>query len=95
MKLISFFIILFLFNLIVFSLSINKLAFGQINNDVEQPLSDFILDNYEFLIFIFFLLIIGAIIWKITHQTKERRYFSAEVKRQILKDQNYKCAILK
>ena len=85
MKLISFFIILFLFNLTIFSLSINKLAFGQINNDFEQPFSDSILHNYEFLIFIFFLLIIGSIIWKIFHQIKERRYFSAEIKRQILK----------
>ncbi|MDX1371181.1 MAG: HNH endonuclease signature motif containing protein [Nitrososphaeraceae archaeon] len=38
---------------------------------------------------------IGSIIWKITHRTKERRYFPANIKRQILKDQKYKCAICK
>jgi hypothetical protein len=64
-------------------------------DDFEQPLSDSISYNYEFLIFIFFLLIIGTIIWKLRNRTKNRRYFSVEVKKQILKDQNYKCAICK
>ena len=54
-------------------------------------------NNYDSLFLIlFFIIITGAIIWKITHRTKkERRYFSSEVKRQILKNQNYKCAICK
>ena len=64
-------------------------------DNFEQPISDSISYNYEFLIFIFFVLIIGAIRWKLTHRTKERRYFSSEVKRQILKDHNYKCVIYK
>jgi hypothetical protein len=53
-------------------------------------------NNYDslFLIFIIFLIIIYSG-WKITHRTRERRYFSAEVKRQVLKNQNYKCAICK
>jgi hypothetical protein len=63
-------------------LSSKKSVLGQID-DFEQPISDSISYNYEFLIFIFLLLIIGAIIWKLTHRTKERRYFSSEVKRQI------------
>ena len=88
------FIILFLCNLIIFSLSLNKSVLGQMD-DFEQPLSDSISYNYEFLIFIFFLLIIGTILWKLRNKTKERHYFSSEVKRQILKDQNYKCAICK
>ena len=94
MRLSFFFTIFFLFNLIVFSLSLKKSVLGQID-DFEQPISDSISYNYEFLIFIFLLLIIGAIIWKLTHRTKERRYFSSEVKRRILKDQNYKCTICK
>lgn len=53
--------------------------------------------NSDFLFVLFIILIIiGAIAWRLTHpQTKERRYFSTEVKRQVLKDQNYKCAICK
>jgi HNH endonuclease len=47
------------------------------------------------ILYLLFVIIAGAIIWKLTHRTKERRYFSAEVKRQILKNQNYKCAICK
>ena len=44
--------------------------------------------------YLFFVIIVGIIIiWKVTHRTKERRPFSSEVKRQILKNQNYKCAI--
>ena len=34
-------------------------------------------------------------LWKLTHRRKRRQYFSSEVKRQILRDQNYKCAICK
>jgi len=54
-------------------------------------------NNYDslFLILLFVIIVVGFIIWKLTHRTKERRYFYAEVKRQILKNQNYKCAICK
>jgi hypothetical protein len=53
--------------------------------------------NYDSLFLIlFFAIIVGIIvIWKVTHRKKERRFFSLEVKRQILKNQNYKCAICK
>lgn len=96
MKLSYFFNIIFLFNFIILlTLALSKSALGQSSDDFEQPISDFSSDNYDFLIFIFFILIIGAVIWKLTYRTKERRYFSAEVKRQVLKDQNYKCAICK
>jgi hypothetical protein len=38
----------------------------------------------------------GAIAWGLTHpRSKERRYFYTEIKKQVLKDQNYKCAICK
>ena len=59
-------------------------------DNFEQPIFDSMSYNYEFLIFIFFVLIIGAIRWKLTHLTKERRYLSSEIKRRILKDHNYK-----
>ena len=53
-------------------------------------------NNYDYLFLVlFFVVIVGIIIWKLTHRTKERRYFSAEAKMQILKNQNYKCAICK
>ncbi len=56
------------------------------------------LDNYSdysaFAVFVFIVIIVAAI-WKLRHRTKKRRYFQADVKRQVLKDQNYKCAICK
>jgi len=62
----------------------------------EQPITNYTSDNSYFLFFILFLIIIGAITWRLTHcRTIERRYFSTEVKRQVLKDQNYKCVICK
>ncbi len=51
-------------------------------------------DYSAFAVFIFIVIII-AVIWKLTHRTKKRRYFPADVKREVLKDQNYKCAICK
>jgi hypothetical protein len=51
--------------------------------------------DYSTIVIIFIFLIIIAVIWKLTHRTKRRRYFTAEVKKQVLKDQNYKCAICK
>jgi hypothetical protein len=53
--------------------------------------------NYDSLFLVlFFVVIVGIIvIWKLTHRTKERRYFSVEARRQVLKNQNYKCAICK
>jgi HNH endonuclease len=51
-------------------------------------------DYSAFAVFIFIVIII-AVIWKLTHRTKNRRYFPDDVKREVLKDQNYKCAICK
>ena len=51
-------------------------------------------DYSTFAVFIFIVIII-ALIWNLTHRTKKRRYFQADVKREVLKDQNYKCAICK
>src|SRR5688500_9960232 len=59
--------------------------------------------NYDslFSIFKFFIIpiIVVIIIWqvirKVIHHTKDRRYFSSEVKREVLQNQNYKCAICK
>jgi HNH endonuclease len=51
-------------------------------------------DYIAFAVFIFIIIIVAAI-WKLTHRTKKRRYFPADVKREVLKDQNYKCAICK
>jgi len=95
MRLNFFFIIIVLLFVFTSYLFLNKSALGQTDINFKQPISDSISYNYEFLIFIFFLLVIGSIIWKITHRTKERRYFPANVKRQILKDQKCKCAICK
>jgi predicted HNH restriction endonuclease len=53
-------------------------------------------NSYDSLFLVlFFVVIVGAIIWNLTHRTKERRYFSAEVKRQVLQNQNCKCEICK
>jgi HNH endonuclease len=51
-------------------------------------------DYSAFAVFIFIVIIV-AVIWKLTHRTKKRRYFKADVKREVLKDQNYNCAICK
>ena len=51
-------------------------------------------DYIAFAVFIFIIIIVAAI-WKLTHRTKKRRYFPADVKREVLKDQNYKCVICK
>ena len=40
-----------------------------------------------------FILIISAIIRKLKHRRKKRRYFLADIKKQVLIDQNYKCSI--
>ena len=95
MRLNLFFIIIILLFIFTSYLFLNKSVLAQIDINFKQPISDFISYNYEFLIFIFFLLVIGSIIWKITHRIKERRHFLVNVKRQILKDQKYKCAICK
>jgi hypothetical protein len=49
-------------------------------------------DYTAFAAFILIIIII-AVIWNLTHRTKKRRYFPADVKREVLKDQNYTCAI--
>ena len=53
-------------------------------------------DYIAFVVFIFiFIIIIVAVIWNLTHRTKKRRYFTANIKKEVLKDQNCKCAICK
>ena len=69
------------------------LIFGP-TDTFEKPIS-MDLAHVEELVIIIFFLIIGAFTWKLTHKNKERRYFSAEVKKQVLIDQKYKCAICK
>jgi hypothetical protein len=51
-------------------------------------------DYTAFAAFILIIIII-AVIWNLTHRSKKRRYFPADVKREVLKDQNYKCATCK
>jgi hypothetical protein len=51
-------------------------------------------DYSTFAVFIFIIIIV-AVIWNLTYRTKKRRYFQADIKREVLKDQNYKCAICK
>jgi hypothetical protein len=86
---------IFLFIFIIVSVVYNNIIFGQ-TDTFEEPISKDFASEEEFIVIIFFLfLLIGAAIWKFTHRIKERRYFSAEVKKQVLRDQNYKCAICK
>ncbi|HEX6672150.1 MAG TPA: HNH endonuclease signature motif containing protein [Nitrososphaeraceae archaeon] len=68
------------------------LIFGP-TDTFEKPISMDLAHVEELVIII--LLLIGAFTWKLTHKTKERRYFSAEVKKQVIIDQKYKCAICK
>lgn len=49
-------------------------------------------DYSTFAVFIFIIIIV-AVIWNLTHRSKKRRYFQADVKREVLKKQNYKCVI--
>jgi hypothetical protein len=49
----------------------------------------------NFMFFVIFILGIIYIIWKVTHRTKERRYFSVDIKRRVLREQGNKCAICK
>jgi hypothetical protein len=51
-------------------------------------------DYSAFAVFIFIIIIV-AVIWNLTHRTKKRRYFPTDVKREVLKDQKYRCAICK
>jgi hypothetical protein len=83
-------ILFFIF--ITFYFSLSKSVANE-ESTFEQTISNYTSDNYDVLLFIFFIIIIvGAIVWQLTlRRTKERRYFSIEVKRQVLKDQNYKC----
>ena len=43
------------------------------------------------LITLIILAIIIAAIWKLTHRRKKRQYFSTDVKREVLRNQDYKC----
>ncbi len=83
----------FLFIFIIFSFIHINIIFGQ-TDTFEKPISMNLANTEELVILIFFL-IIGAFTWKLTHKNKERRYFSAEVKKQVIIDQKYKCAICK
>ena len=83
----------FPFIFIIFSFIHINIIFGQ-TDTFEKPIS-MDLANAEDLVVIIFFLLIGAFTWKLTHKTKERRYFSAEVKKQVIIDQKYKCAICK
>ena len=49
----------------------------------------------NFIFFLIFIMGILYIIWKVTHRKKKRRYFSSDIKRQVLREQNNKCAICK
>ena len=54
-------------------------------NTFEEPVSrDFTADELIIITFVF-LVVLGAIAWKLTHRTKERRYFTSEVKKQVLR----------
>ena len=75
----------FLFIFIIFSFIHINIIFGQTDN-FEKPISMNLVNTGELVIIIFFL-IIGAFTWKLTHKYKERHYFSAEVKKQVLIDQ--------
>ena len=71
----------------------NSLVLAQSGIPIETE-PDNSSDYSAFAVFIFIVIIVAAI-WKLTHRTKKRRYFPADVKREVLKDQNYKCAICK
>ena len=68
------------------------IAQSGISNETEPNNSS---DYTAFGVFVFIVIIVGIILWNLTHRTKKRRYFPADVKREVLKDQNYKCAICK
>ncbi len=83
-------LVLFFFT---FTISISKSVAGE-KDIFEESITS---ANIDFIFFLLFIIIIaGAIAWRLAHpRTKERRYFSIVVKRQVLKDQNYKCASCK
>lgn len=83
----------FLFIFTIFSFMNINIIFGQTNT--FEKLISMNLANTEELVILIFFFIIGAFTWKLTHKNKDRRYFSAEVKKQVLIDQKYKCAICK
>jgi hypothetical protein len=72
---------------------INSLVLAQSGILIETK-PDNSSDYIAFAVFIFIIIIV-AVIWNLTHRTKKRRYFQADVKREVLKGQNYKCAICK
>jgi HNH endonuclease len=50
------------------------------------------------IVFLIFVVLLAAIWWKLKHRGgkyRERRYFPESVKKETLRDQNYKCAICK
>jgi hypothetical protein len=50
------------------------------------------------IIFLIFVVLVAAIWWKLKHRAgkyRERRYFPESIKKETLRDQNYKCAICK
>ena len=49
-------------------------------NTFEEPVSWDFSDDELIIITFVFLVALGAIAWKLTNRTKERRYFTSEVK---------------
>jgi uncharacterized membrane protein YdbT with pleckstrin-like domain len=50
------------------------------------------------IVFLIFVVLLAAIWWKLKHRGgkyRERRYFPESVKKETLRDQNYKCVICK
>jgi hypothetical protein len=62
---------------------INSLVLAQSGIPIETK-PDNSSDYIAFAVFIFIIIIV-AVIWNLTHRTKKRRYFQADVKREVLK----------
>jgi hypothetical protein len=85
------FICVFLFiYLTLFILGKQVMAYNGISH---QSISNH--GNLGYLILFIIFIVIAYNIWKLKHRTKKRRSFSADIKRQILINQNNKCAICK
>ena len=71
----------------------NSLVLAQSGIPIEtEPDNSF---DYSTLAVFIFIIIIVALIWNLTHRTKKRWYFQTNIKKEVLKDQNYKCGICK
>jgi hypothetical protein len=47
------------------------------------------------LLFLVFVISLGWLIWTLKHGTRKRRSFTAETRRQVLRNQNFKCGFCK